>query len=166
MSLKTNWTNLNFQKLKTFYHQKVWSGYGIIILDPTWPKVPDSTGSGSTTHWILSTVSSGNLSISVFRWIYIFLALIKYTYSISSTNVCNVLRSTVPTSVNFSTWAYGTRYRRLIVYYNLGRTLNKLRSSMLHYTKSSVVEPSVADPDPGSGIGCFLTPGSGIRDPE
>ena len=25
---------------------------------------------------------------------------------------------------------------------------------------------SVADPDPGSGIGCFLTPGSGIRDPE
>jgi hypothetical protein len=23
---------------------------------------------------------------------------------------------------------------------------------------------SVADPDPGSGIGCFLTPGSGIRD--
>jgi hypothetical protein len=22
---------------------------------------------------------------------------------------------------------------------------------------------SVADPDPGSGIGCFLTPGSGIR---
>jgi hypothetical protein len=24
---------------------------------------------------------------------------------------------------------------------------------------------SVADPDPGSGIGCFLTPGSGIRDP-
>jgi hypothetical protein len=25
---------------------------------------------------------------------------------------------------------------------------------------------SVADPDPGSGIGAFLTPGSGIRDPE
>jgi hypothetical protein len=25
---------------------------------------------------------------------------------------------------------------------------------------------SVADSDPGSGIGCFLTPGSGIRDPE
>jgi hypothetical protein len=24
---------------------------------------------------------------------------------------------------------------------------------------------SVADPDPGSGIGCFLTPGSGMRDP-
>jgi hypothetical protein len=24
-------------------------------------------------------------------------------------------------------------------------------------------ECSVADPDPGSGIGCFLTPGSGIR---
>jgi hypothetical protein len=24
---------------------------------------------------------------------------------------------------------------------------------------------SVADPDPGSGIGCFLTPGSGIPDP-
>ncbi len=30
----------------------------------------------------------------------------------------------------------------------------------------SVVGGSVADPDPGSGIGCFLTPGSGIRDPE
>ncbi len=28
------------------------------------------------------------------------------------------------------------------------------------------VPASVADPDPGSGIGCFLTPGSGIRDPE
>jgi hypothetical protein len=27
-------------------------------------------------------------------------------------------------------------------------------------------EFSVADPDPGSGIGAFLTPGSGIRDPE
>jgi hypothetical protein len=25
---------------------------------------------------------------------------------------------------------------------------------------------SVADPDPGSGFGAFLTPGSGIRDPE
>jgi hypothetical protein len=28
------------------------------------------------------------------------------------------------------------------------------------------VDTSVADPDPVSGIGCFLTPGSGIRDPE
>jgi hypothetical protein len=27
-----------------------------------------------------------------------------------------------------------------------------------------MVVSSVADPDPGSGIGCFLTPGSGIRD--
>jgi hypothetical protein len=27
-------------------------------------------------------------------------------------------------------------------------------------------KPSVADPDPGSRIGAFLTPGSGIRDPE
>jgi hypothetical protein len=36
----------------------------------------------------------------------------------------------------------------------------KLDNSLL------TVEPSVADPDPGSGIGCFLTPGSGIRDPE
>jgi hypothetical protein len=29
-----------------------------------------------------------------------------------------------------------------------------------------LVRGSVADPDPGSGIGAFLTPGSGIRDPE
>ncbi len=30
----------------------------------------------------------------------------------------------------------------------------------------AALDDSVADPDPGSGIGCFLTPGSGIRDPE
>jgi hypothetical protein len=31
-------------------------------------------------------------------------------------------------------------------------------------TRPSVPLTSVADLDPGSGIGCFLTPGSGIRD--
>jgi hypothetical protein len=34
------------------------------------------------------------------------------------------------------------------------------------YRTKFILNRSVADPDPGSGIGCFLTPGSGIRDPE
>ncbi len=34
------------------------------------------------------------------------------------------------------------------------------------YISVCTLHSSVADPDPGSGIGCFLTPGSGIRDPE
>jgi hypothetical protein len=34
---------------------------------------------------------------------------------------------------------------------------------MTNTQKSSMLFISVADPDPGSGIGCFLTPGSGIR---
>jgi len=29
-----------------------------------------------------------------------------------------------------------------------------------------MVSNSVADPDPGSGIGCFLTPGSGMGESE
>ncbi len=45
-------------------------------------------------------------------------------------------------------------------YYGSGTLIN------FGFGSGSTLQNSVADPDPGSGIGCFLTPGSGIRDPE
>jgi hypothetical protein len=45
--------------------------------------------------------------------------------------------------------------------YNYHKIIKCIYDTTHYYILSSV-----ADPDPGSGIGAFLTPGSGIRDPE
>jgi hypothetical protein len=43
------------------------------------------------------------------------------------------------------------------------RTIPFCRVYGTEYKLNTYIVCSVADPDPGSGIGCFLTPGSGIR---
>ncbi len=70
-------------------------------------------------------------------------------------------------------------FREIIILRKIGNPtgdtpmLNRLmqekikNQSHCHFpSKQPTKVSSVADPDPGSGIGCFLTSGSGIRDPE
>ncbi len=45
------------------------------------------------------------------------------------------------------------------------RSCNRILKEIESGEKREHLNFSVADPDPGSGIGCFLTPGCGIRDP-
>jgi hypothetical protein len=53
--------------------------------------------------------------------------------------------------------------RPRLLQYSIKRLLSAFYP--LQQPQRQVVITSVADPDPGSGIGCFLTPGSGILDP-
>ncbi len=97
--------------------------------------------------WILPSISK---KVQKNRWFKLFLWLHNDFLSLKTVG-------NVPTMGNKQ-----NNFRKNLFFVGILKADEKSRIRILYpvYTTDT---SSVADPDPGSGIGCFLTPGSGIR---